>query len=342
MATFSACHGWDCSGRLAQVDLNDRQVRIIEIMSACNLDLNIGSIAGANRSGLGQLQTRWETGVLGRECRGSPRFGRRKVPQGAVRTLRVVPIGEIVQPTLNAPRRKAEECETLPEFECPEKPLDFSVQKWCPYPRVHMADMLPVHRFFELLAELATVVGDDELRSAMSAGGATHQRGHIPCARRSGVHFQSQNLARKPIQNRRDITDTPEHTNLRHVAMPDTIGFLRRQQVMRLDADRFPNDGPWFSRRIFVFRFPQHSLDAGPADLNSSPQEVPGHGAGSEFRFRAEPSQFLRRPAYGVIHAIPDDGPGQQVRLAVVLDGFDPRAERIFVNHEPYSTRAIA
>ena len=198
-----------------------------------------------------------------------------------------------------------------------------------------MADSLPPHRFSELFSELRSIVSNDEFRSSMSGGGAAHQRDHIPCARRSGVHFQSQNLARKSVKYGRDEKGEPQNTNLRDVRMPNVIGLLRFQQVMRLDASGFFHRGSCFSRRLSRFQFPQHPLDAGPADLNSSEQQVPGHGAGSEFRFRAEPSQFLRRPAYGVIHAIPDDGPGQQARLAAALDGFNPCAERIFVDHEP-------
>ena len=134
----------------------------------------------------------------------------------------------------------------------------------------------------------------------------------------------------------------PQNADLRDVAVPDVVGPLGLQQIGRFNPGGFLHRGFGLYGRLGGFGFAQHTLHAGTTDLNVRSQQVPGHGARSEFRFRAEPSQFLRRPAYGVIHAIPDDGPGQQDRLAVALDGFDPGEKRIFVNHEPYSTRAIA
>jgi len=313
--------GFD-SRRLAKLNIDHRQPRFVAIISSYYLNLDIGAISGADRNRLGQLPAG--------EC-----FLRHSDSQGAVWPMAVVPIRKVIQPALDGRGAHSRQREPLPLLETFEESLHPAVQKWTSDARSHMADSLPPHRFSELFSELRSIVSDDGFRSAMPGGGAAHQRDHIPCARRSSVHFQSQNLARKSVKYGRDEKGEPQNTNLRDVGMPNVIGLLRFQQVMRLDASGFFHRGSCFSRRLSRFRFPQHPLDAGPADLNSSAQQVPGHGAGSEFRFRAEPSQFLRRPAYGVIHAIPDDGPGQQARLAAALDGFNPCAERIFVDHEP-------
>jgi len=291
-------------------------------MSSCDLDLNSGAVPRLNRNVF---------------CQNFPgeSFLRRADSQGAMRAVGVVPIRKVIQPALNGRGTHRQEHEPLPLLETFKKSFHPAIQKWTSHLRADVADTLPPHRLAELLAELAAVVGDDEFRHAMPGGRVSHQCGHIAGARCLPIDLQRQNLTRKSIENRRDEKRKPQGADLRDIAVPDVIGAFGFHQAIGPDTGGPFRRWPGLARRLFCFRFAQHTLHRGAADLDSCTQKMPGHGAGSEFRFRAEPSQFLRRPAHGVVDTIPHNDSGQQVRLAFALGGFDPGAERIFVDHEP-------
>ncbi len=116
---------------------------------------------------------------------------------------------------------------------------------------------------------------------------------------------------------------------MRDVAMPDKIGAFGLQQAIGLDANGLFHWRSGFSRRLFRLRFPQHTLHGRTADLDARPQQMPGHGAGSEFRLRADSAQFICRPAHGVIHTVPNNRAAQQTASSFSLHGIDPSTDGI-------------
>ena len=184
------------------MDINDRQSRITAIFSACDLDLNIWLVTGAIDDWLGRLPA-------------GERFIGRAEAQGAVQAASVVPYRERAKPALNAAGRRRQERQPLPDLQCSKKTLDLSVQKRTSHPRVNMADTLPPHRPAKLLAELAAIIGDNKLWLAAGLGGSLNQCGQVLGAGCFGVDFQSQNLARKPIQDSRDKEREPQDADLR-------------------------------------------------------------------------------------------------------------------------------
>ena len=106
------------SRRVMDGDFRHRQMRVATIMSPCDFDLDIGVISGTVSDRLGQQLL-------------AESFGRRFVPQVAMGTVDVVPASEAIQASLNSTCRRSHEHEPLPELECPEKTLDFSVCQHC-------------------------------------------------------------------------------------------------------------------------------------------------------------------------------------------------------------------
>ena len=167
------------SSRFAGPDFNERQLRITAILSERDLDLNIWPVAGAVGHRFGQ---RFPT----------VRFFRRSESQRAVRAAGVVPIRKSLKPALDSADRRGHEREPLPKFECPEKPLNFAVQKWRSHACANLADFALAQGLAELFAELRAVVGDEELGRAVFSRRGAYQGGHVAGAWCSGINLQCQ------------------------------------------------------------------------------------------------------------------------------------------------------
>ena len=107
---FLAARSGIDSRRLAKVDIDYRQSRLMTVMSAYYLNLDIGAVSGADRNGLGQLPVG--------EC-----FLRRSDSQGAVWPMAVIPIRKVIQPALDGRGAHSQQREPLPLLEAFEESL---------------------------------------------------------------------------------------------------------------------------------------------------------------------------------------------------------------------------
>ncbi len=321
MAASCASRFREHSGRVAQTNLDNRQMCIAVEVARCDLDFDVGLVSGTDRDGF-------------RQDFSGEHFLRSADAQGAMRMFFVVPSDERIQSALDASDIPAEQGESGPELKASKKSFDPAIQKWCPYPRANMTDALPSHCLAELLAELRSVIRDQKRGTSMPGGGIPHQCDHIPGARSSGINLQCQNLTRESVQNSGDEECEPQRTDLRDVAMPDMVGLLRLQQAMRDDADGFSHRRPGASGWAVGLGLAHYALHSRPADFDTRPHEVPGDGAGSEFLLWKHPAQFLRRPTDGIVNFVPDNRSGQERRLTLSLDRSNPGSQGIGMDNE--------
>ena len=310
-----------CSSRFAKGNFHNRQSRIAAIVSACDLDLNVWPVAGAIGDRFGQRFP-------------AARFIGRAAAQGAVWTTGVIPTRKNIKPALNAAGRRGHERQPLPEFEGSEEPLDFAIKERRSHACANVADFALAHGFAELFAELRTIISDEKFRPAVLSGGAADQRRHIPGTGCSGIDLQRQELAGESIENRGDKDRGPQDAKLCNIAMPHLNGLPGSQQPIRIDTDWYFHWRSGLPPGLLRFGFAQQTLNGGAADLNSRPHEMPGDGACSEFRLRAEPMNLLRGPTHSVIQVIPYDGTVQKAASAFSFNCLNPRTNGILVDHK--------
>ena len=108
------------------------------------------------------------------------------------------------------------------------------------------------------------MIGDEELRFSRLFHYLANQSHHVSSSRRFTKYLQRQEFSGKTIQNGNYVESEPEHLDARHIHMPDMIGMLGQQQVIRLPTFRFWHRGLACYRRLRFLRLglAQDSLDA--------------------------------------------------------------------------------
>ena len=276
---------------------DNRQRRITAIRSPPNLYDDLIRIRGSNRDLLRQFNT-------------FPRLLGRTTVQRRVRAMLVVPGSVTIKPTLQRTRADGHNGDSQPDSEGSEQPLDLAVERRLANLALDDGDSAMPEFRLERVHELTAMVGDDESKVPKRLDCGPNDTEHICRRRCCCVNLQLKQLARESIDQRGNVQSEPEDAQLHHVDLPNTIGRLRREQMIGFGALRRHDSRP--DRTSLGPFFTEDTLDRRPADLHGGSDDMPSDRSRANFGLRAQPPQFMNRPADCVMQTIPH-GTGEEV-----------------------------
>ncbi len=245
----------------------------------------------------------------------------------------IVPDLVLVESLLHPVCRGDHPCGSHPALHGAEESFDLPVELPDPDPAFHMPDSLQLASLLEASSELRSVVADQKFGCHI---GSFHrvldQQVHVMRMGSSSERPDRQQLARVPVQYRRDLEPLPEHADLGDVGVPDMVWVFGLEQTVCMMR------GWGWSRAVLPPRpgkvFFQYPADRGPADLDARADQLPCDGSSTKVILRAEAADLVNGVPHPFMQSIPWRRSEQLIHPILVQQRFLPRADGVRVQPE--------